>query len=129
MHYCKYNSFTHDFIAVAPSITVAPVSTVQLLAPASLSLTCTADGLPLPTITWVKTLSDGSERGYNMSSTDVGDGRSFIVINSSSATTMMSVFVIDSTVVLDTANYSCRASNALGTTDSSFSSVFVYGES
>ena len=117
-------------LAVPPNVTVDPESTVQRLRPASLSLNCTADGFPLPSISWVRTLSNGSETEFSMGSTEV-DGRNFTVSSTPNAMMSMveSVFMISSTVVLDTANYSCRASNTVGPTTSSASSVSIYGES
>ena len=115
--------------AVAPSVTVPPVSSVLLFSPSPLSLNCTADGSPLPTITWIRTLSDGSQTEFSMDSTDVG-GRSFDITTTptSSSTTVESVFTTASTVVLDTGDYSCRANNSIGNVTSSNSSVTVVGQ-
>lgn len=123
-----YMCHIHVQIVVAPSFIVSPVSTIQHLSPAPLSLTCTADGSPLPTISWVRTLSNGSETEFSMANTDV-DGRSFTVSRTSNVmmTMVESVFMISPTVVLDSANYTCRANNTVGMA-SSVSSVSVYGE-
>ena len=45
-----------------------------------------------------------------------------------SSTTVQSVLTIDSTVVMDIANYSCRASNTAGNATSSDASVSVFGK-
>ena len=102
-----------------------PASIVQVLRPAPVTLTCTAEGSPLPTITWFRMLSNGSEIEF---SSGVGSGN-FTITNSSNVMAMIvqSNFMINPTVVLDTANYSCRASNTLGNDGSSLSSVSVYG--
>ena len=63
-----------------------------------------------------------------MASTDLG-GRSLeISTTPTSSTTVQSVLTIDSTVVMDTANYSCRASNEVANVTSSDASVTVYGK-
>ena len=119
---CIYSLLS--FHAVVPNITVNPASIVQVLRPDPVTLTCTAEGSPLPTITWLRTRSNGSEIEFS----SVGSG-SFTITNSSNAMAMTveSNFMINPTVVLDTANYSCRASNTLGNAGSSLSSVSVYG--
>ena len=116
---------------VRPSITVEPVDTLQLLSPSPLSLNCTAEGLPAPTITWVRTLGNGSEREYSDPGTPLGGGRLLTITttNTSSmpdAMIVQSVFRIEPTAIQDTANYTCRASNSVGNATSS-SSVFIYG--
>ena len=58
-------------LLIPPTVTESPVTTVQVLTPAGLSLNCTADGLPLPTISWVNTFNNGSQIEYDMDSTDV----------------------------------------------------------
>ena len=115
---------TLSFHVVIPAIIVDPASIVQVLRPAPVTLTCTAEGLPLPTVTWFRTLNNGSEIEFS----SVGSG-SFTFTNSSNAMamTVQSNFMINPTVVLDTANYSCMASNTLGNVGSSLSSVSVYG--
>lgn len=57
-------------ISVAPSIVVAPVSTVQQLNSAPLSLNCVADGFPLPIITWIRILRNGSETVFPVGLTE-----------------------------------------------------------
>ena len=115
-------------LLVPPTVTESPVDTVQVLTPNELSLNCTADGLPLPSISWVETLSDGTEIEYTMASTDV-DGRIFTISSTSiSSMLVQSVFTISSSVVLDTSNYSCRATNEVGDMNSTMTQVFVYGK-
>ena len=81
-----------------------------------LSLNCSADGFPLPNITWIKTLSDGTEIVFSEGTNEV-DGRSFIVSNTvtSMMTRVESVFlIVDATNI--TANFTCIASNIIGNT-------------
>ena len=116
--------YTDISSAVAPNFMLNPVRTVQLLHPAALILTCTAVGFPLPTISWIRTFSNGSEMEFTVGSTEM-DGRDFTVFSTSDAMMFVgSIFMISSTVVLDTANYTCRASNTVGMMDST-STVFV----
>ena len=120
---CIYSLLS--FHVVVPAIIVDPASIVQVLRPAPVTLTCTAEGYPLSTITWLKMLSNGSEIEF---SSGVSSG-SVTITNSfnAMAMTVESNFTINPTVVLDMANYSCRASNTLGNARSSLSSVSVYG--
>ncbi len=103
------------YFAVAPSIVVPPVSTVQQLNSAPLSLSCTADGFPLPIINWIRVLSNGSETVFPVGITVV-DGRSFDVSNTviSMMTRVESVFLINATNITGTSRYVCIASNSLG---------------
>ena len=74
----------------------------------SSQFTCTATGVPLPTITWLRdntALSDGID--YTTSSTDDG----------SLVTSTLSVLNL---VFSDTGNFSCSASNSEGTVTSEF---------
>ena len=109
-----------------PSITASPASTVQILTSAMFNLSCSAEGQPYPTIVWLRTLSDGSHTVYNTSSISQ-NGRSFILsYNSISASKVMSIFSVDTSLISDTGNYSCTATNRLGSSSSNISMVSVY---
>ena len=117
-------------ISVPPSITMSPVS-IALLRPAALSLNCTVHGFPEPNITWIRTFSNGSETEFSMDSIDT-NGRTFTITNSDFSEfsmTVESVFMINSTIFQDTANYSCMATNEVGSVNSSMAQVSVYGKS
>ena len=58
----------------------------------------------------------------------VVDGKTFSISTITSVNMVESVFTINSTVVLDTANYICRATNRLGSVDSSVAAVSVFGK-
>ena len=122
--------FTKKFLcvntAVPPSITASPERIVELLSPATLFLTCSADGLPLPNLSWSRTLSNGSEMVFSMTSTTEGKRNFTIYTNSNS--TVQSTIVLEHTLAKDTANYSCRAINRLGDNMSRVSSVSIYGK-
>ena len=112
---------------VVPSILEAPLSSVQMLSPSPLSLNCTADGFPLPTIAWTRTVGDATET-LSMADIGVGDGSFYISSDPNpSMMTVQSIFRIDPTMVQDTAEYRCRANNTLGAIVSSPSLVTVHG--
>ena len=123
---CVYGALYFHFL-VQPGIIISPSNTVQLLSPSQLSLNCSAGGLPLASIYWIRTLSDGSLTIFNVSGV-LEDGRDVIIANTPSSANIFSVFSTCSTLATDTANYTCRASNRLGTDDSTPSVVSVFGK-
>ena len=120
-----YGALYFNFL-VQPGIIISPSNAVQLLSPSQLSLNCSAGGLPLASIYWIGTLSDGSSV-FNVSGV-LEDGRDVIITNTPSSANIFSVFSISSTLATDTANYTCRASNRLGTDDSTPSVVSIFGK-
>ena len=106
-------------------------SSTELLRPAALSLNCVAHGVPAPTLTWIRTFSNGSETDFSMDTADI-DGRTLTITNNSPSggnnMTVESNFTINSTIIQDTANYSCRATNTLGSENSSIAQVLIYGK-
>ena len=123
---CLYGALYFHFL-VQPGIIISPSNTVQLLSPSQLSLNCSAGGLPLASIYWIKTLSDDSLTIFNVSGV-LEDRRDVIITNTPSSANIFSVFSISSTLATDTANYTCRASNRLGTDDSTPSVVSIFGK-
>ena len=110
-----------------PSITASPASTIQILNKVMLNLSCLAEALPYPTIFWLKTLSDGSHVVFNTSSI-AEKGRNFtLAYTSISVSKVMSTLSVDTSQVDDTGNYSCIATNRLGSSSSNISMVSVYG--
>ena len=81
----------------------------------------------MASITWIRTLSDYSMTVFNTSGM-LEDGRDFRITNTQSTNSVFSVFSISSTLATDTANYTCRASNRLGTDDSTPSVVSAFGK-
>ena len=117
------------FSSVPPVITASPVSTTELLSPARLTLSCSADALPLPIIVWMRTLDDGSETIFNTSSV-LEHGRNIFTMNSFiTEVNAMSILSVDTTTAVDSGNYTCIAINRLGSNVSDNSDVAVYGKS
>ena len=113
---------------VPPVITASPVSTVELLSPARLNLSCSADALPMPIFAWMKTLDDGSETFFNISNT-FGNGKSITIMDISiSDVNTVSDFSVNSTTAIDSGSYTCVAMNRLGSNVSMDSFVSVYGK-
>ena len=122
---CLYGALYFHFL-VQPGVIISPSNAVQLLSPNQLSLNCSAGGLPLASIYWIRTLSGGSSV-FNISGV-LEDGRDVMITSTPSSANIFSVFSISSTLATDTANYTCRASNRLGTDDSTPSVVSVFGK-
>ena len=117
------------FSLVPPVIMASPVSTTELLSPARLTLSCSADSLPLPIIAWLRTFDDRSETIFNTSSV-LERGRNIFVMNSFlTAVNAMSMLSVDSTTAIDSGNYTCIATNRLGSSVSENFDVAVYGKS
>ena len=111
----------------APIIDTDPNNTSLILSPQSLSLTCSFEGFPLPSISWIRSRNDGSFTVFNMGTTEE-DGRTLTISSSSMSNTVTSNLTITSTHVIDTANYMCMATNRLGSENSTSSMVFIYGK-
>ena len=93
-----------------------------VIAPTKVDLRCRADGVPTPTISWIKTLQNGSEFEYFMSTGNLNITAELDGLNKTSTLT------IEPTNALDTANYSCRAVNGFGERVSEQTEVIVFGE-
>ena len=117
------------FSLVPPVITASPVSTIELLSPVRLTLSCSVDALPLPIVVWMRTLDDGSETIFNTSSVLERGRNIFILNNFLTAVNVMSMLSVDTTTAVDSGNYTCIATNRLGSNVSENSDVAVYGKS
>ena len=95
-------------------------SSLQVLSPTDIQLSCSAESLPLPTFYWIRVTRDNSETLFNMST--MQGSKSFTVMNSDAT----SMFTISPTTAIDTATYVCMANNRLGISASN-STVNVYG--
>ncbi len=105
---------------VSPTILEDPVS-VSVLAPTPLTLTCTAEGYPRPTIIWTKTSPNGEVAEFSLprdifNLTETANG-----LNVTS-----SLNILDTNELNITGNLSCRATNNFGVTVSHPAEVVIY---
>ena len=106
--------------AVALFIEQDPTS-LSVLAPSPVTLTCTAKGKPSPDIVWIKEVN-GDQIKYFQS-------QDRLHIATVQRTNMSSsTLTISPTDALDTANYSCMAENLIGSICSQPAEVTVFGE-
>ncbi len=107
---------------VPPTNTMSPSTTMQSLSPQSATLSCTAEGLPLPTFTWNRVRDSNIELTFNLSTTPL-NSKTYSISTSMGA----SNFTIAPTSAADSGTYSCVAMNRLGT-DAGSVNLIVYGE-
>ena len=88
------------------------MSAIQIISPADLTLSCSAIGHPLPNITWIRTLGNGSQT--ILSNMSAGNGKEQIILNINDDIMIRSILSITSASLLDTANYTCKAFNMHG---------------
>ena len=94
-----------------------------VLSPAMVELSCMADGVPAPTITWIMSLDNGADIELSSSMERINIESMLSGLNRTSTLT------IDATSALDTASYRCRAeSSVFGAVDSDVAYVTVYGK-
>ena len=106
---------------VLPTITTPPVTQTVVLQNYSFSLTCDASGVPTPDITWWRTWSNGS-------STQLFAGQYVSIITSSVvARNTSSNLTIQSAQPSDAGNYTCTATNVVGSV-SATANVIVQGK-
>ena len=99
---------------------------VQALSPDSVTLSCSAEGLPLSSFIWIRTLNDGTETMFN-SSNIIIQGQMFSISSLPEGTTVTSKFTISRTFAIDSGTYVCMAINRLGNSTAN-STVVVYGK-
>lgn len=89
----------------------------------TLTLHCSADGLPVPTISWIK----GANSVLNVSGdarirvNDISFEENFKMITNST-------LVITNTLLADEGDYTCIATNVLNATNQTVARVFVQGK-
>ena len=111
---------TKYLFTVPPTNVYVTESSLQVLSPNEIQLSCSAESLPLPSFTWLRVTSDGSETLFNSSTVQ---GSNSFTVNNSDAT---STFTISPTTAINTGTYFCKAINRLGNSTSN-STVNVYG--
>ncbi len=127
----KHDNFSYSIViayfklTVIPDISMNTMTSVSVVMPSSVSLSCTAIGVPSPDITWIR--SGDSEREFLEGLTS-DNGRDITVTNTPSGMMVESTFTISSTVVLDATSYICMASNTLGATNSTATMLTVPGQ-
>ena len=94
-----------------------------VLSPAMVELSCMADGVPAPTISWIMTLDNGTDIELSSSMERIN------IVSMTSGLNRTSTLTTDPTSALDTASYRCRAeSSVFGAVDSDVAYVTVYGK-
>ncbi len=104
---------------VSPTILEDPVP-VSVFAPTPLTLTCTAEGYPRPTIVWTKTSPNGEVAEFSLPR-DI-----FNLTETANGLNVTSSLTILDTNELNTGNWSCRANNSLGEAISQQAEVVIY---
>ena len=92
--------------SVAATIT-SPPANISVVAPDSAIFSCTAEGVPIPDITWIR-IDDGAE------SEIILDNSTQINNTPMSDRVLMSTLTFSETQPLNSAMYRCVASNLLG---------------
>ena len=96
-----------------------------ILLPAMVELSCMADGVPAPTITWIMSLDNGTDIELSSSVENIN----IVSMSMTSGLNGTSTLTIDPTSALDTASYRCRAeSSVFGAFNSGVAYVTVYGK-
>ncbi len=101
-----------------------PASSIQVIYSSQLLLSCTVQGRPLPTVTWIQELSNGTQIQFfsgNLTSSQI------VIIEDSGNTSLTSTFFVNSTKTNNAGNYYCQSQNILGTA-SSASLVEIIGK-
>ena len=93
-----------------------------MLSPDEATLTCQADGEPVPDIVWIKEANDGSITVFNSSDANI------TIFETIEGLNITSTLTIQQTSALDTADYRCRVENEVGSVMSTTARVTVYGE-
>ena len=119
---CMHNFYKLCYYTVPANITTPP-SDVTVVSPGNATLTCTADGVPAPNITWTRVVDGVLEELPEMSP----DNTVMITSTPMDERTTVSTVSFFFTVTFFAAEYICRASNLLGT-DAQAAVLTVHGE-
>ena len=106
-------------LTVSPTILEDPVP-VSVFAPAPLTLTCTGEGYPRPTIVWIRKFPNGEVTEFSLP-------RVYLDLTvTANGLNVTSNLTILETNELNTGNWSCRANNSLGEAVSQQAEVVIY---
>lgn len=94
---------------------------IAVLAPGAAVLRCQADGEPVPDITWIRELNNGSSMEF------VSEDN-LMITEQVSGLNKISVFTIQSTSIQDSGDYKCRAQNEPSSVLSENFHVTVYSK-
>ena len=95
-------SLSFSLLSVPPTVTT-PLASLEVVIGGNITLTCSASGIHLPSITW----SRGGE-------SIAGSSREVITLSVVNDTFLTSEIEIANTEQRDTANYTCSANNSAG---------------
>ncbi len=109
----KFNISMFNNYIVPPSIIDTTDHTTQLITPAKVQLSCTAEGYPLPDIRWRKISYDGTTELFfpNLQHPRISISQNMNVTSTSTT----SIFTIGTSYANDSANYTCEAENKIRT--------------
>ena len=112
---------------LVPPTNLSPLNAeVQVLSPDSVTLSCSADSLPVPSFIWDRILNDGTMTMFN-SSNIIVKGQMFSISIFPEGGAVTSNFTISRTFAIDSGTYVCMAKNRLGNSSAN-STVAVYGK-
>ena len=94
---------------------------IAVLAPDSAVLQCQADGEPVPNITWIRELNNGSDTEL------ISEGNTMITEHVSGLN-KTSVLTIQPTSTQDSGSYRCKAQNELNSLLSGNFRITIYGK-
>ena len=114
----SFNS-TPSVYTVAPMIVTSFASTT-VITPEPLSLTCSFEGFPLETVSWMR-------KGFNIFNNTSVNGRTVSITNFYESNIITSNFTLPSSILSDTGSYTCAASNKFNSVSSS-ASISAYGK-
>ena len=118
---CNFNLGHHNCSTVAATLYETPMN-VTVLVPDAAVLRCQADGEPVPDITWIRELNNGS-------SVELTPKGNVMITKQVDRLNRTSLLTIQPTSIQDSGNYRCRAQNELNSTELSNNiHITIYGK-
>ena len=116
---CTFNLSILTIATVAVTFYETPMDTAVLVPDAAV-LRCQADGEPVPDITWIRELNNGSSVELTSDTVEINEYVSGL--------NKTSILIIQPTSVQDGGSYSCRAQNGVSFVQSGNFRVITYGK-